>query len=106
MGSVDFTVENLQEMEIQGVNWVSTLTTQNSERMEVADWIFWADEKFQIHSLPLKTLKNLYDSPIGISKKKKDGLLSLCEKKLIKAQYHSFYQNLPVEANQEQEEES
>nr|CAH7721833.1 unnamed protein product [Callosobruchus chinensis] len=35
------------------------------------------------------------DCPPKMSKKKKDGLLFLCNTNAIKEQYHSFYRNLP-----------
>lgn len=41
-------------------------------------------------------LVNAYTGPLGISKKKKDGLLSLCQKNLIRKEYHEFYQTLPI----------
>jgi hypothetical protein len=49
-------------------------------------------------------LKNAYDSPICISKKKYDDLLSLCQRQIIPPRYHSFYGSLPHREDHESDE--
>lgn len=44
----------------------------------------------------LISLEPAYNGKLGIPKKKYDGLMQLCKKKLIKPEYHEFYENLLI----------
>lgn len=52
-----------------------------------------------------KTGWELYDEPLGISKKKKDDLLKLCSKDLIPEQHKAFYQEILVNSQKKDDDD-
>ena len=51
-----------------------------------------------------KKCHRLYERPVGISKKKKEDLIKLCDKDLIPTQHQKFYRSLPVNEKKDDDE--